>query len=305
MSKPSTSIATRYSLAQAYAFCRDLAQSHYENFPVASRLLPRQTRDAVAVIYAFARQADDIADEGELNTAHRLALLDDYTAKLHQLGNDSQIEDPVFIALNDVVRRCHLPVQLFHDLLSAFRQDITKTRYANFAEVLDYCRRSANPVGRLLLHLHGEASEENLILSDQVCSALQLINFLQDLQQNYRENNRIYLPQDEMQRFGIDESWLQAERNDARMHALIAFQLQRIEAMMLEGAILGTKLNGRFGMEIRLIIAAGSKVLEKLSDHGGNVFARPRLGKRDYLHIVWQSLFPRPRVTSRGASASS
>ena len=293
-----------YSLIDAYDHCLQLAKSHYENFPVASTLLPKHLRQPVAVIYAFARTADDIADEGNATNIERLAALDMYSTQLKQLEEGKTADNPVFIALADVVTRHHLPMPLFHDLLSAFRQDVTKKRYADFPELLDYCRRSANPVGRLLLHLNGDASEENLQASDHICSALQLINFLQDLQQDYHENDRIYLPQDEMQRFGIDESWLQERRNDKKMHALIAFQLQRIEAMMLDGKRLGANLKGRFGVEIRLIIAAGLKVVEKLSQHRGNVFARPRLGKIDYLHILWQALFSRRRFISQGEPPS-
>lgn len=287
-----------YTLTEAYEHCLQLARSHYENFPVASTLLPKRLRRPVAVIYAFARTADDIADEGEASSAERLSALDDYSARLIQLEKGDTPDDAIFIALADVITRHQLPLSLFHDLLSAFRQDVTQKRYNNFSEVLDYCRRSANPVGRLLLHLNGDATEENLNASDQICSALQLINFLQDLQQDYRENNRIYLPQDEMRRFGIDESWLEEERSDEKMRALIAFQLQRIEAMMINGATLGANLHGRFGMEIRLIIAAALKVLEKLSQHEGNVFARPRLSKINYLHILWQALFSRRLFTT-------
>ncbi len=281
------------SLNDAYDYCLQLARNHYENFPVASTLLPARLRRPVAVIYAFARTADDLADEGEATTEERLAALDRYAQQLKQLEKGATPDDPIFIALADMIATHHLPLSLFHDLLSAFRQDVTTKRYADFPMVLDYCRRSANPVGRLLLHLNGDATEENLLASDKICSALQLINFLQDLQQDYQENARIYLPQDEMQRFGVDETWLADRRNDEAMHHLIALQRERIRAMMEEGAILGTRLTGRFGFEIRLIIAAGIRVLDKLAHHGGDVFARPRLGKGDYLLIAWQALFPR------------
>ncbi len=279
-----------YTLKESYEYCLQLARDHYENFPVASILLPARLRRPVAVIYAFARTADDIADEGEAGTSERLAELNRYKEQLAQLEAGTPPDDPVFIALADVITTHQLPLSLFHDLLSAFCQDVTTKRYADFAMVLDYCRRSANPVGRLLLHLNGDATEENLHASDKICSALQLINFLQDLTQDYHENARIYLPQDEMERFGIDESWLAQARNDAAMHELIAFQLHRIRAMMNDGAALGANLRGRFGFEIRLIIAAGVKVLDKLSQHGGDVFARPRLSNGDYLNIVRQAL---------------
>ena len=288
MSQTSTHSAASYTPAKAYAWCRALAQSHYENFPVASHLLPRAIRDGVAAIYAFARRADDIADEGDSDPATRLAQLDNYAAQLDRLPD---ADDPVFIALADLIPRYKLPKQLFHDLLSAFRQDVTTTRYENFDAVLDYCRRSANPVGRLLLYLNASASEENLRLSDHICSALQLINFMQDLQQDYRENNRIYLAQDEMDRFGVSEEDIAQQRNSESVIALIDFQLERIRRMMLDGATLGSHLCGRFGLEIRLIIEAGLIVTEKLSNHGGDVFSRPRLAKIDYLKVLWRALF--------------
>jgi squalene synthase HpnC len=184
---------TAHNLETAYRHCERLARSHCENFPVASWLLPRRLRRPIAVIYAFARTADDFADEGHYSAAQRLALLNGYGAKLQQLERGEATDDPLFIALADVIARYQLPLQLFYDLLSAFAQDVTKKRYTDFGELLDYCRRSANPVGRLLLHLSGNASAENLQLSDKICSALQLINFYQDLAQDFAENERIYL----------------------------------------------------------------------------------------------------------------
>jgi hydroxysqualene synthase len=276
-----------YSLNDAYQYCQQLAQSHYENFPVASRLLPRRTR---AVIYAFARQADDIADEGNADSAARLQQLARYTAGLEHIAKGDTPDDPVFIALADVIQHHHLPLGLFHDLLSAFRQDVTKKRYADFDEVLDYCRRSANPVGRLLLHLHDEATAQNLLLSDQICSALQLINFMQDLEQDYHENNRIYLPQDEMRQFGVTEEDIATQNSSHELQRLVDYQLDRIAKMMTDGAELGVYLRGLFGLEIRLIIQAGTTVIEKLAAHDGNVFSRPRLSKGDYLRIGWRAL---------------
>jgi squalene synthase HpnC len=293
------------SLNDAYRHCQQLAQRHYENFPVASRLLPRRIRRAVAVIYAFARTADDIADEGDAGTETRLAELDRYAESLDRIAGGEETDDPIFTALADVISHHQLPLSLFHDLLSAFRQDVTKKRYRDFSEVLDYCRRSANPVGRLLLHLNGAADRANLAASDHICSALQLINFLQDLQQDYQENGRIYLPQDEMQRFGVEESHLAAAISDERMQQLIDFQLKRIELMLAEGAVLGERLKGRFGLEIRLIIAAGIKVTERLMAHGGEVYARPRLRPSDYLQILLQGLFFRTRIISRRAPFGS
>lgn len=305
MSKTSTSPTASYSLEQAYDHCRNLAKRHYENFPVASYLLPRESRDAVAVIYAFAREADDFADEGEHGTAHRLALLDGYADALEQLAEgDYSGDNPVFIALGDVIRRHRLPLQLFHDLLSAFRQDVTKTRYRDFAELLDYCRRSANPVGRLMLHLNRRADEETLELSDNICSALQLINFLQDIEQDYRENNRIYLPQDEMEAFGVSENDIAESRSSAALVRLFDSQLARSAEMLHDGSRLGSLLDGRFGLEIRLIIEAGWRVTEKLAEHGGKLFTRPRLAKSDYLRIGWRALQRRKPISARAAPSS-
>lgn len=293
-----------YSLSDAYEFCQALANRHYENFPVASHLLPRQLRLPVAVIYAFARTADDLADEGDITAEERLHQLGLYAANLEVIQQGRVPDSPIFIALSDVIHQHDLPLELFQDLLSAFRQDVSQKRYRNIDEVLDYCRRSANPVGRLLLHLNGEASEENLLASDEICSALQLINFLQDLQQDYQENDRIYLPLDEMQRFGVDESHLQTTCSDQAMQALIDYQLERIRRMLNHGAPLGRRLHGRFGLEIRLIIVAAMKVAEKLTQHQGNVYARPRLRKADYLHILLRTLFFRGTISRAGSSSS-
>lgn len=283
------------SLPQAYAHCLALAQAHYENFPVASRLLPRPQREAVAVIYAFARQADDMADEGDWSPNERLAMLDAYTQQLHRLARGETADTPVFIALADVQQRFALPFELFHDLLSAFRQDVVKTRYADFAEVMDYCRRSADPVGRLLLHLHGEADKLNCQLSDRICSALQLINFMQDLQQDLQENDRLYLPLDELQAHGLEIEDLRQQRMLPATCTLVDQQLARIETMMRSGAPLGRRLSGRFGLEIRLITEAGLRVLEHLARHRGQPYRRPRLAKSDYLLIAWRALFRQHR----------
>lgn len=288
---PTTVTSATPALEQAYAFCAQLARSHYENFPVASRLLPARLRRPVAVIYAFARGADDLADEGPLDPARRLVLLDAYGQQLEAAARGQGGDNPVFIALADVIARHHLPPQLFRDLLSAFRQDVTQPHYADFAQLLDYCRRSANPVGRLLLHLNGAASEENLALSDHVCTALQLINFYQDLTQDYAENGRIYLPQDEMQRHGVTPVHLRERRNDPALRELLRRQYQRTRELLLAGAPLGRRLRGRFGWEIRLIIAGGRQVLGRLeAGLETTPFARPRLRRRDWPVLLWRSI---------------
>ncbi len=292
-----TARAQAHTVAAAYAHCLEVARNHYENFPVASRLLPARLRVATAVIYTFARQADDLADEGDAAPAERLAALDAMAAQLQALEQGKPDPDPVFIALGDVIARFGLPLQPFHDLLSAFRQDVTKKRYTTFEELLDYCRRSANPVGRLLLHLHGAATPENLHLSDRICSALQLINFLQDLEQDWVENGRNYLPQDEMARFGVSEAHLEGRQSDEAMRQLMDFQLARARAMMLAGAPLPERLRGRFRWELRLIVRGGLAVLDRLTARE-NVFDRPRLSRWAALRLLAGACRP---ITTAGA----
>lgn len=274
----------------AYDYCLNIVRGHYENFPVASFLLPKAIRQPIAVIYAFARSADDFADEGDLDQQQRLVKLNHFENLLNNMDNMSN-EDLIFVALHDVINKHELPVQLFKDLLSAFKQDVTKNRYDNFDEVLHYCKRSANPVGRLLLILLNENSDENLQLSDSICSALQLINFLQDISQDYEENNRIYLPQDEMRQFGVNEATISAQINSPEMLALITLQLQRARQMMLDGSALGNRVQGRFGLQLRMMINGGLQICKLLENNKENVYSRPRLKKRDWFEIARYSLF--------------
>ena len=285
---------TFLTLSEAYRYCQDLAVEHYENFPVASRLLPRRLRQPITVIYAFTRTADDFADEGNRSPAERLQLLDDFETRLQRLLAGAPGSDPVFIALADVIKRYALPIGLFQDLLSAFSQDVTRQRYENIDEVMDYCRRSANPVGRLLLYLYNQTEAENLSLSDQICTALQLINFLQDLLQDFDEHNRIYLPQDEMRKYQVSETDLRNRISDTAMQNLVQLQIQRARALLLAGAPLGNKLSGRIGLELRMIIQGGMRILQKLENNGGNVFLRPRLKKSDYLGMFWKTWLKKP-----------
>lgn len=255
---------------------------HYENFPVASLLLPAHLREPVAVIYRFARAADDFADEGNDPPAMRLARLEDFRR---------QLEAPASALFEDVRRivgEHALPVQLFRDLLDAFSQDVVKHRYADFAEVLDYCRRSANPVGRLLLQLFKRSSETQLRQSDAVCTSLQLINFWQDAAIDHAKG-RIYLPQDEMARHGVAERHLAQGLCDGAWRSLMAFQVQRARQLMLAGAPLGRGLPGRIGLEIRATVQGGLRILEKLERVDYDVFRRrPVLRWHD-----WPLLFAR------------
>lgn len=272
-----------------YRWCRRLARTHYENFPVASLLLPTRVRDAVVAIYAFARSADDIADEGALSDTQRLRQLADMDEALHAIASGQILDIPLYQALADSVSRHRLPLQPFHDLLSAFRQDVDTKRYATFDELLDYCRRSANPVGRLLLHLAGAASPENLLLSDDICSALQLINFIQDIGQDYRENGRIYMPLEDMERFGVTETEITGRRNNPALRALVRCQAGCAHRLLRSGSALGDRLPGRFGVEIRIMILAAFSLLDKLYRQE-DVFSRPRLARTEKAAIFWRAM---------------
>jgi len=265
-------------------------RAHYENFPVASRLLPRRLRQPIAVIYAFARTADDIADEGALDAETRLTRLAEYDHRLDTIAAGETPDEPIFLALADVIRRHALPLRPLHDLLTAFRRDVSTRRHADFPALLDYCRYSANPIGRLLLHLMQADSAQNLAHSDAICSALQLINFLQDIAQDYHENDRIYLPQDEMARFGVDDSDIAAGRSSPALRRLLQHQIQRARAMMREGQPLGCAVGGRFGLQLRMTINGGLRILDRLEARQDDLFGRPRLRRRDWLWMVYHSL---------------
>ena len=251
-----------------------MAIGHYENFPVASLLLPAELRAPVEVIYRFARSADDIADEGADPPDIRLEKLNRYRASLGLVERGEALEDALFRDVARIVREHALEPRLFRDLLDAFAQDIVKKRYASFTEVLDYCRRSANPVGRLLLQLFKRTTERDLIASDAICSALQLVNFWQDVDIDYSRDNRIYLPQDEMARHGVTERHLAEKRCDAAWQALMEFQVARARQLMLSGAPLGRTLPGRIGLEIRATVQGGLRILDKIEAVGYDVFRR-------------------------------
>jgi squalene synthase HpnC len=272
-----------------------MSVGHYENFPVASVLLPRRLRPAVEAIYAFARSADDFADEGDLAPAERLARLDGYRASLRRLARGEPDPDPLFARLARAIRDHGLPLQAFHDLLDAFSQDVVKQRYESFAEVLDYCRRSANPVGLLMLHLFDAATERNVRWSDAICTALQLTNFWQDVVIDLKKN-RIYLPRDEMARHGVTEADLFAARAEGPFQALMAFQVSRARAMLSSGAPLARVVAGRSGFELRAVVQGGLRILEKIDRVRGDVFRhRPVLRGADWLVVLWRAAARYPR----------
>jgi phytoene synthase len=269
-----------------------MSVDHYENFPVASFLLPAALREPVAAIYVFARSADDFADEGTLPPEERLRLLDGYKAELDAVAAGQPTVHPVFLRLRPVIAEHNLPLQLFRDLLDAFAQDVTKTRYATYAELIDYCRRSADPVGRLLLHLFCATSSENLRRSDCICSALQLINHWQDVAIDWQKP-RVYLPQEDLVRFDVTDLQIAAGLCNDNWRALMRFEVDRARALMLEGAPLGSDLPGRIGLEIRAIVAGGLRILDKIEAVDYDVFHhRPVLEKPDWMRILLRAIFP-------------
>lgn len=282
------------ALQEAYRHCLGLARWHYENFPVASHALPSELRGPVAAIYAFARSADDFADEGDDPPETRLARLNDYRARLLRLAAGDTPGDPIFRALADVQRRYDLPLEPLHDLLDAFTLDVTKKRYADIADVHDYCRRSANPIGRMILRLYAQDDAANIACSDKLCTAFQLVNFLQDLDQDYRENGRIYLPQDEMALHGVTEMHFRERRTDDAMLALVAQQIARVRRLLADGAPLAWRMPGRSGLEGRMILFGVTRIADKIGAEQRDVFRRPRLGKRDWLWIALRA------TTARG-----
>lgn len=293
-------------LDEAYRACQDLAQSHYENFPVASRLMPRHLRKHVAAIYAFARTADDFADEPGRDDAERLRLLSEWRSLLHasQPGNGERVAFPgkhhppehnrlpgsVFIALHDTIERFQLPISSFDDLLDAFAQDVTTHRYATWSAVMDYCRRSANPVGRLVLRLSGYRDDRLDAASDAVCTALQLTNFWQDLAIDWTRG-RLYVPEEIWQFHGADPSTLDNRRMSAAWTAALRDCGERTASLFADGRPVCDGVNGRLRYELRATWLGGMRILDRLERSGYDVFTgRPALGTFDALVIACETL---------------
>jgi len=257
--------------------------AHYENFPVASRLVPASLRAAVVAIYRFARAADDIADEGTDPPVARLAQLDAYATMLDRIERGEVPAADPFVELAAAIDRHALPLRPFHDLLSAFRQDVIKPRYASFDEVLDYCTRSANPIGRLLLHLYHIQEAENLRHADAICTGLQLTNFWQDIALDWRKG-RVYLPGEDLDRFGVSEAQIAESRCDERWSQLLEFEVARARALLEAGRPLTRALPLRLGLELKFILAGGLRILSAIDAVRGDIFQRrPQLRRRDWV----------------------
>ncbi|MEO8248027.1 MAG: squalene synthase HpnC [Burkholderiales bacterium] len=270
---------------------------HYENFPVASWLCPPRLRPPIAAVYHFARTADDIADEGDAAAQHRLSDLAAFRADLLAIESGSAPSNrwpQVFAPLAEALREFNLPLGCLTDLLSAFEQDVAKTRdgtgYADRAELLDYCRRSANPVGRLLLHLYGIGDETTLALSDHVCTALQLINFWQDLSVDI-PRGRYYLPAADCAAHGVDPRDLMALRQNAETTKLIAQEVEWASGTMQKGSKIVHRVPGRAGWELRAVVQGGLRILRKIETINFQTLRmRPTLGKADLPALLWRSV---------------
>lgn len=277
------------SLALAYEYCRRLTCAHYENFPVGSLLLPGRVRPAVYAIYAFSRIADDFSDEPEF-AGKRLECLNAWEAALARIETETPTH-PVFIALKDTVRRYGLPVGLLSDLLHAFKMDLDKTRYETDAELLDYCRYSANPVGRLVLILFGHRAPELFAYSDAICTALQLANHWQDLSVDIGRG-RLYVPRERMARHGLTSDDVMSGRDTPVARALTRELVAWTEDLFLQGFPLIGALSGRLKREIHVTWLGGMRVLEKIKEMGYfSLETRPVLSKRDWIAIVMKVFF--------------
>ncbi len=280
---------TEWTNAEAYSWCLDLARRHYENFPVASFLLPARLRPHVAAVYAFARIADDLADEPGLTAEQRTVHLGEWETMLAS-ARDGQAGHPVFVALAATMRDHSLPYTLFSDLLSAFRQDVVQQRYDTYADVLEYCRRSANPVGRLMLRLFGNDDERLDRYSDDICTALQLTNFWQDFSQDLGRG-RIYVPLEDLDRFGVPHTLSPDAIVEQDFRELIAFEVERTRELFRTGKPLLNHPKTGFSLQLRVTWHGGMRVLDKIERTGYNVMQyRPKLVGIDAAVIGYRAL---------------
>jgi hydroxysqualene synthase len=290
-------------LERAYAACYALARSHYENFPVASRLLPAPMRPHVAAVYAFARVADDIADEGGMPAMDRLTRLDAWQRRLHAALAVEQAserrhdhEDLIIVAIAHSIRALDLPVALFDDLLSAFAQDTTTTRYGSWSDVFDYCRRSANPIGRLVLRIAGYRDAELDRSSDALCTALQLTNFWQDFGRDWRIG-RLYVPREAHEPRGANEAQLDAARLPPAWQQALAECVAVTHTRFEQGRAICDRVPGRLGYELRLTWLGGRRILKRVDDRRPDLlYYRPTLGAGDVPALLWRAARWPPRA---------
>jgi len=282
----------------AYRWCERMASTHYENFPVASKFLPSHLRPNVAAIYAFARTADDFADEPRFE-GRRTAALDAWEQLLEACYH-REVNHPVFVALRDTVRRHNIPIGPLKALLTAFRMDLTKHRYATFGELLHYCAHSANPVGQLVLYIHDHREPDLHRFSDEICSALQIANFLQDLSVDI-PRGRIYVPEEDLVHFGVGHEDMIARRTTEEIRELLRFEVARVRAMFHKGYPLVRRVSPGLSMELEATWRGGMRILDRIeSMHFGSLEARPTLERSDFAGIAVRSLFTFGRRLIRG-----
>lgn len=278
------------NVRNAFRYCEAVARRHYENFPVASLLIPRSLRPFVASIYAFARQADDFADEGTLAPEDRLRLLSEWEERLDACFEGSA-EHPIFVALAATVQECHIPKEPLFDLLRAFRMDVTTKRFPTFAEVAGYCVYSANPIGRLVLHIFREGQADMSEYSDDICTALQLANFWQDIAVDLTKD-RVYIPLEDLGRFGYTERQLRNRVVNEPFRELMKFQVERTKEFFIRGRpLLRAVSTKRLRHELEMTWNGGMTILRKIEAAGYDVFRhRPRITHLDTTRLLMKTL---------------
>jgi squalene synthase HpnC len=295
------------TLEEARAYCRRLAETHYENFHVASWFLPRALRPHFHSIYAYCRISDDLGDEVP-DRAQALALLDLWGRELDACY-EGRARHPVFVALSETIEACSIPKEPFADLLVAFRQDQTVTRFETMQDVLGYCHYSANPVGRLVLYACGEVSEENFRLSDATCSALQLANFWQDVRVDWTKD-RVYLPQADMRRFGVSDQTIADGRVTPEFRELLRYEVDGTRAMFAEGLPLIGRVSRELALDLDLFSRGGLEILRAIERQDYDVLrARPAISKGTKLQLALRALsgkmFPFLRLGPRAVQKAA
>ncbi len=280
---------TNPTLTEAYNNCRIIATGHYENFPVGSALIPRKLRKHFFALYAFMRTADDFADLPYRSSEERLKLLSDWRVKLHSIFQNENPSDPIFLALQDTVQKFNLAAQPFDLLLDAFEFDARgEVRFETYNDLHWYTKRSAEPVGQLVLALFGYRDAERIGWSNDICTALQLINFLQDAKEDIA-NNRFYFPREDYTQFGISRS--EDIAGSPRSWELVLFECDRIENMLANGAALSERVSGRLRLELRVILAGARLMLGKIRAMNGRTMdARPKLSLVEKARMLLSAL---------------
>jgi squalene synthase HpnC len=273
-----------------YQNALSLAKTHYENFPVVSLIVPARLKKHIAIVYWFARTADDFSDERNLSDTERLEKLDNFETRLKSLIT-GKTENNLEAALSSTINSKNLNPDNFFNLLKAFKQDVVKKRYQNFNEVLAYCSNSANPIGRILLELFDIRNEKAIYFSDKICTALQITNFIQDTKIDYQKG-RIYYPKDEMEQFQVEEKMFEMNRINLNLKQLIEFSVNRVQEFFDEGKGLLEFLSGRFKYEIAWTINGGEEILRKIRGADFDVLSiRQYLTKFDYMKLFLKSFF--------------